>query len=216
MLAVVMMPPACWRRLHSTARGDATSAGEPSAVLMPGERPADHVRYQPLDDRSATVLLEILAMCLGGLATAAVMQFYRGRRTGHDADAWVIVGNMNTLLRLDLDHLTGDDDNHGLRELRVELKEAAAKRPELERKLLEHYNALVGVAITFGEKVHDEHGVIDMRAVGNRRNHVQNALAVGDQIEAALGGIAELAKCGNRDRSERVRESYHRVAIKTA
>ena len=162
------------------------------------------------------MLLGILAMCLGGLVTAAVMQFYRGRRSGHDADVWVIVANMNTLLRLDLDHLTGDDDNHGLRELRGELKEAAAKRPELERKLLEHYNALVGVAITFGEKVHDEHGVIDMRAVGNRRNHVQNALAAGDQIEAALGGIAELAKCGNRDRSERVRESHHRVAIKTA
>ncbi len=155
-------------------------------------------------------------MCLAGLVTAGVMQFYRIRRSGHDADLWVIVGNMNTLLRLDLDHLTGDDENHGLCEARVALKEAAAKRTESERKLLEHYNALVGVAIAFGEKVHDEHGVIDMRAVGNRRNHVQNALAVGDQIEAALGGIAELAKCGNRDRSERVRESYHRAAIRIA
>ena len=179
-------------------------------------RIAEHLRYEPSDDRSATVLLDILAMCLGGLATAGIMQYYRGRRSGHDADMWVVVGNMNTLLRLDLDHLTGDDDNHGLRELRVELKEAAAKRSESERKLLEHYNALVGVAIAFGEKVHDEHGVIDMRAVANRRAHVHNALAIGDQIEAALGGIAELANCRNQDRSERVRESYQRVAIKIA
>ena len=67
----------------------------------------------------------------------------------------------------------------------------------------------VGIAIAFGEKVHDEHGIVDLQAVANRRAHVQNALAVGDQLEAALGGITELAKCVNRDRNERVRQSYH-------
>lgn len=160
--------------------------------------------------------LAILAMCLGGFVAAGIMQVYRGRRSGHDAGVWIVVANMNMLLRLDLDHLTGDDENHGLRELRTSLKEAAAKRPEDERKLLEHYNGLVGVAIAFGEKVHDEHGVIDMRAVGNRRVHVNNALAIGDRIEAALGGIAELAKSENRDRSERLRSSSRRVAVRIA
>ncbi len=154
-----------------------------------------------------------LALCAGGAITAAVMAYQRARRAGIDVAAWVQVGNMNTLLRLDLDHLTGDDDNFGLREARVELEESAAKRPAAERRLFDHYNALVGIAIAFGVKVHDDHGIVDLHAVANRRAHVQNALAVGDQLEAALGGIAELATCVNRDRNERVRQSYHVPAI---
>jgi hypothetical protein len=162
------------------------------------------------------VAIAILAMCLGGLITAGLMEFQRHRRTVSNFDAWIIVANMNTLLRLDLDHLTGDDDNHGLRELRAALKTAAAERRPHERKLLEHFNGLAGVAIAFGEKVHDEHGIIDMRAVSNRRTHVQNALAVGDQIEAALGGIGELAKSENRDRTDRLRERYQMAATESA
>ena len=149
-----------------------------------------------------------LALCAGGGITAAVMAYQRVRRAAGDVADWVQVANMNTLLRLDLDHLTGDDDNFGLREARGALKQSTAKRPATERKLFDHYNALVGIAIKFGEKVHDEHGIVNLQAVANRRAHVQNALAVGDQLEAALGGISELAKCVNRDRNERVRQSY--------
>ena len=143
------------------------------------------------------MLLGVLALCLGGgLIAAAGMQVYANHRRCADAAAWILISNVNTLLRLDLDHLTGDDDNAGLRELRVALKEIAAKRPPAERKLFERLNALVGVAITFGEKVHDAGGNVDLRAVANRRAHLQNALALGDRIEAALGGIAELARDG--------------------
>ena len=148
--------------------------------------------------------MEIIAMCLGGAVAAVALQLYRTHRAAEGAAEWILVANMNTLLRLDLDHLTGDDDNHGLREMRTALKEAAEKRPPSERKLLERYNALVGVAITFGEKVHDAAGNVDMRAVANRRNHVQNALALGDRIEAALGGLAELANDGQPSSSDRV------------
>ena len=49
-----------------------------------------------------------------------------------------------------------------------------------------------------------------MMAVATRREHVQNALAVGDQIEAALGGLDELARCGNIDRKNRIRQYYQR------
>jgi len=156
-----------------------------------------------------------LSLCAGGGITAAVMAYQRARRFGGDVADWVQVANMNTLLRLDLDHLTGDDENFGLREARAALKTASAKRPAAERKLFDHYNALVGIAIKFGEKVHDEHGIVDLQAVANRRAHVQNALAVGDQLEAALGGISELAKCVNRDRNERVRQSYQTPALAT-
>jgi hypothetical protein len=152
-----------------------------------------------------------VAMCVGGLVTAGVLQYHRIRRAGRDAAAWVHVGNMNTLLRLDLDHLTGNDDNHGLRELRAALKELSADRSPGERKLFEHYNALVGVAIAFGERVRDDAGIVHMQAVANRRAYVQNALAVGDQIEAALGGIEELARCEQPDRSERMRQIYQRA-----
>ncbi len=156
-----------------------------------------------------------LALCAGGGIAAAVMSYQRARRSGGDVADWVLVANMNTLLRLDLDHLTGDDDNFGLKEARAALKASSAKRPATERRLFEHYNALVGIAIKFGEKVHDDHGIVDLQAVANRRAHVQNALAVGDQLEAALGGIAELAKCVNRDRNERVRQSYQTPALAT-
>lgn len=164
---------------------------------------------------TAALIWTFLTLCAGGGITAAVMSYQRARRAGGDVAAWVQVGNMNTLLRLDLDHLTGDDDNFGLREARIELEEAAAKRPAAERRLFAHYNALVGIAIAFGVKVHDEHGIVDLQAVANRRTHVQNALAVGDQLEAALGGITELAKCVNRDRNERVRQSYHVPVVPT-
>ena len=152
-----------------------------------------------------------VAMCVGGLITAGVLYYHRIRRAGRDAAAWVHVGNMNTLLRLDLDHLTGNDDNYGLRELRAAFKELSAHRSPGDRKLFEQYNALVGVAIAFGEKVRDDDGVVHMQAVANRRAHVQNALAVGDQIEAALGGIEELARCGQPDRRERMRQIYQRA-----
>jgi hypothetical protein len=148
------------------------------------------------------VLLGVVALCLGALVAAAGMQVYHTHRRSDDAATWILVANVNTLLRLDLDHLTGDDENAGLCELRVALKEAAAKRPVDERKLLERFNALVGVAIAFGEKVHDANGTIDLRAVANRRAHVHNALALGDKIEAALGGIAELARDGQRSSSD--------------
>lgn len=156
-----------------------------------------------------------LALCAGGGITAVVMAYQHARRFGTDVADWVQVANMNTLLRLDLDHLTGDDDNFGLREARTALEAATAKRPAAERKLFDHYNALVGIAIKFGERVHDAHGIVDLQAVANRRAHVQNALAVGDQLEAALGGISELAKCVNRDRSERLRQSYHTPTLAT-
>ncbi len=157
---------------------------------------------------TAALIWTFLALCAGGGITAAVMAYQRARREGGDIADWVQVANMNTLLRLDLDHLTGDDDNFGLRESRSALKASTGKRPYAERKLFDHYNALVGIAIKFGEKVHDEHGIVDLQAVANRRVHVQNALAVGDQLEAALGGISELAKGVRSDRNERVRQSY--------
>jgi hypothetical protein len=153
-----------------------------------------------------------VAMCGGGLITAGVLSYFRFRRAAREAAAWVHVGNMNTLLRLDLDHLTGNDDNHALRELRAAFKEIIAHRSPGERKLFERYNSLVGVAIAFGLKVRDDDGVVHMQAVANRRAHVQNALAAGDQIEAALGGIAELARCGQPDRRERLRQIYQRAS----
>jgi hypothetical protein len=149
------------------------------------------------------VITELAAMGFGGAAVAVGLQIYRAHRAAETAVAWMLVANVNTLLRLDLDHLTGDDENHGLRELRVALKEAAAKRPEAERRMFERFNALVGVAIAFGERVHDAAGNVDMRAVANRRAHLQNALALGDRIEAALGGIGELANDGKAPASER-------------
>ncbi|MEA2690408.1 MAG: hypothetical protein QOJ39_3942 [Candidatus Eremiobacteraeota bacterium] len=148
------------------------------------------------------MIMEIVAMGLGAGVSAVASQLFRAHRTAEGAAEWILVANMNTLLRLDLDHLTGDDENHGLREMRVALKEAAEKRSPSERRLLERYNALVGVAITFGEKVHDAAGNVDMRAVANRRAHLQNALALGDRIEAALGGIAELANDGELSRGD--------------
>jgi hypothetical protein len=138
------------------------------------------------------------------------MRWLRVREDGESVAAWVLVANMNTLLRLDLDHITGDDDNFALREARAALKMFAASRPLRERKLLDHYNGLVGVAVAFGERVHNEHGIVDMQAVAIRRAHVQNALAVGDQIEAALGGLTELARCVNVDRKDRIRQNYQR------
>ena len=174
--------------------------------------PGTQARTEDATVSTAALIWTFLALCAGGGITAAVMAYQRVRRAAGDVADWVQVANMNTLLRLDLDHLTGDDDNFGLREARGALKASTTKRPFAERKLFDHYNALVGIAIKFGEKVHDEHGIVNLQAVANRRAHVQNALAVGDQLEAALGGITELAKCANRDRNERVRESYHTAA----
>lgn len=157
-----------------------------------------------------TALWVVAALAAGGGATAGALRWHRFRSGAKDTALWVLVANMNTLLRLDLDHISGDDDNFALRESRGDLKRMAAHRTAPERKLFDHYNSLVGVAIAFGERVHTEHGIVDMQAVANRRTHVQNALAVGDQIEAALGGLAELARCGNVDRRERNRQSYQR------
>jgi len=159
----------------------------------------------------AGALWDVALLCAGGAATAGAMNWWRLRDDAQSVAAWVLVANMNTLLRLDLDHLSGDDDNFALREARASLKTFATSRPERERKLLEHYNGLVGIAIAFGERVHDDHGLVDMQSVANRRTHIQNALAVGDQIEAALGGLSELARCGNIDRKERVRQTHQRV-----
>ncbi|HEV3088506.1 MAG TPA: hypothetical protein VGX96_14935 [Candidatus Elarobacter sp.] len=156
--------------------------------------------------------MEFVAMSLGGLIAAGAMYWARLRRDADRIAAWVLVANMNTLLRLDLDHLSGDDENFGLSEMRGSLKELATKRPAREAKLLEHYNALVGIAIRFGTKVHDAHGNVDLQAVANRRDHVHNALAVGDQIEAALGGIDELAKGNEADRSDPVGRRRYRTA----
>jgi hypothetical protein len=153
------------------------------------------------------VALEILAMGAGGALAAAAIRLYRVHRDSKDAEAWILVANMNTLLRLDLDHITGDDRNDGLREMRTVLKELAAKRRPRERALLERYNALVGIAVAFGEKVHAADGTVDLRAVANRRGHVQNALAIGDRIEAALGGIAEVANDDQVTRMERATPS---------
>ena len=161
----------------------------------------------------AAALWAVASLCAGGLAAVVLMRWLRLREDAQYVALWVQVANMNTLLRLDLDHLTGDDDNFALREARGALKAFAADRPERERKLLDHYNGLAGVAVAFGERVHNHHGIIDMQAVANRRAHVQNALAVGDQIEAALGGLAELARCANLDRKERVRENYQRPDV---
>jgi hypothetical protein len=147
--------------------------------------------------------MEILAMGVGGAVAAAAMRLYRVHRDSKDAATWILVANMNTLLRLDLDHITGDDRNDGLREMRACLKDLAAKRRPKERALLERYNALVGIAIAFGEKVHGADGTVDLRAVANRRSHVQNALVIGDRVEAALGGIAEIANDAQASRSDR-------------
>jgi hypothetical protein len=159
----------------------------------------------------ATALWVVASVCAGSVVTSITMRWRNFRRHADDVALWVLVANMNTLLRLDLDHLSGDDDNFALREARTALKELAAARPLPERKLLDHFNALAGIAVAFGERVHNEHGVVNMHAVVNRRAHVQNALAIGDQIEAALGGLAELARCGNVDRRERLRQSYQRT-----
>ena len=157
--------------------------------------------------------LAFFAMCAGGAIAAGAMYVCRARRDAYVTAAWVHVANMNTLLRLDLDHLSGDDDNHALREARAALKELVAKRPAGERALFNRYNALVGIAAAFGEKVHDKDGLVDLQAVANRRTHLQNALAAGDQLEAALGGIDELARCADGDRRERVRQSYQSVTM---
>ena len=138
--------------------------------------------------------LIVVATSLGALAAAAAVQFYHLRRRAADTSLWILVANANTLLRLDLDHLAGDDENYGLAEMRDRLTAAALERPAQERKMLERYNALVGIAIAFGRNVHDAHGVVDLRAVANRRAHVESALALGDRIEAAYGGIAELSR----------------------
>lgn len=144
------------------------------------------------------MLVALAAATLGAMLTAVVMQIYRAHRRSSDAAAWITVSNVNTLLRLDLEHLAGDDHNDGLRQLRVALEEAAESRLPRERALLERFNALVGVAIAFGERVHDDAGNVDMRAVANRRSHVQSALALGERIEAALGGVDELARDAER------------------
>ena len=140
------------------------------------------------------MLFAIVTGLFGAAAAVAVIEVIRSNRRSADAAAWILVSNVNTLLRLDLDHLTGDDENAGLRELRTALKEAGARRPPAERKLFERFNALVGIAIAFGEKVHDANGNVDLRAVANRRAQLQNALVLGDRLEAALGGIAEVAR----------------------
>lgn len=158
-------------------------------------------------------LLAFLAMCAGGAIAAGAMHACRARRDAYITAAWVYVAGMNTLMRLDLDHLSGDDDNHALREARNALKELVAKRPASERALFRRYNGLVGIALAFGENVHDRRGVVDSQAVANRRTHLHNALAVGDQLEAALGGIDELARCADGDRRERVRQSYQVIAV---
>jgi hypothetical protein len=161
----------------------------------------------------AAALWTVASLCAGAAGAVGVMRWLRLRESSEGIALWVLVANMNTLLRLDLDHLTGDDDNFALREARGALKTFASSRPVRERKLLDHFNALVGIAVAFGERVHGTHGLIDMQAVANRRAHVQNALAVGDQIEAALGGLAELARCVNVDRKERLRLAYQRPEV---
>src|SRR5665213_2962025 len=50
-------------------------------------------------------------MSVGGAVAAAAMRLYRVHRESKDAETWILVANMNTLLRLDLDHITGDDRN---------------------------------------------------------------------------------------------------------
>lgn len=158
------------------------------------------------------MVMDFLALCLGGLIAAGVMYWSGLRRDADRVAAWLLVANMNTLLRLDLDHLSGDDENFGLAEMRAALKELAAKRPAPEAKLLEHYNALVGIAIRFGTKVHDAHGNVDLQAVAIRRDHVHNALASGERIEAALGGIDELAKGNDADRPDPIGRRRYRTA----
>ncbi|HEX3550044.1 MAG TPA: hypothetical protein VHT53_06685 [Candidatus Elarobacter sp.] len=144
------------------------------------------------------MVVALAAMALGGLLTAVAIQIYRAHHRCADATAWLAVANANMLLRADLDHLCGDDRNDGLRELRAQLEAVASRRQPAERALLERYNGLVCIAIAFGEKVHDADGNVDMRAVANRRAHVQGALTFGERIEAALGGIAELARDAER------------------
>ncbi len=138
------------------------------------------------------------AVILGGLLAGVVVEIFRAHKRCADNVAWLVVANINALLRQDLEHLWGDDRNDGLRELRCTLEDAAKRRPALERTLLDRYNGLIGVAIAFGEKVHDAAGNVDMRAVANRRAHVQSALVLGERIEAALGGFAELARDAER------------------
>src|SRR5579885_3030660 len=156
-------------------------------------RPSSRIRRRPITGDTAVeqggrriLLFAIVTGLFGAAAAVAAIEVMRSNRRSADAAAWILVSNVNTLLRLDLDHLTGDDENAGLRELRTALKEAAVKRPAAERKLFERFNALVGVAIAFGEKVHDANGNIDLRAVANRRAQLQNALVLGDRLEAAL------------------------------
>jgi len=144
------------------------------------------------------MVVTFAAMVLGALLAAVVIEIHRAHRRCADNVAWLVVANINALLRQDLEHLWGDDRNDGLRELRLTLGDAAKRRPALERTLLDRYNGLIGVAIAFGEKVHDAAGNVDMRAVTNRRAHVQAALALGERIEAALGGFGELARDARR------------------
>jgi hypothetical protein len=140
----------------------------------------------------------IIVAALGALAGAFAFETSRARRRASDGAAWIAVSTANELLRADLDHLCGDDPNHGLRELRGAIELAAGRRSPAERALFERYNGLLGIAIAFGEKVHDAAGNIDMRAVAMRREHVRNALRLGERIEFALGGIAQLARDAER------------------
>ncbi len=144
------------------------------------------------------MVVALAATALGGLLTAVAIQIFQAHRRCADGVAWLVVANVNTLLRADLEHLWGDDRNDGLRELRTALADAARRRPPAQRSLLERFNGLIGVAIAFGEKMHDESGNVNMRAVAHRRAHVLTALALGERIEAAFGGIAELARDAER------------------
>lgn len=140
------------------------------------------------------MLVILAAMALGALLTAAAVGLARTHRRCADAAAWVAVGNANELLRADLDDLDGDDPNLGLRHLQAAIDHAARRRAPAERALLGRYGGLIGVAVAFGEHMHDDDGTVDQRAVATRREHVRNALRLGERIEFALGGIAQLAR----------------------
>ena len=140
------------------------------------------------------MVVTLAAFVLGAVLAAVALEVARARRRCTDGAAWLAVANANELLRADLDNLAGDDPNHGLRGLRLAISESAARRPGPERALLDRFNGLLGVAIAFGEKVHDAGGELDMRAVAMRREHVRNALRLGERIEYALGGIGQVAR----------------------
>ncbi len=156
------------------------------------------------------MVVALAGMALGALLTAVVIEIHRAHRRCANSVAWLVVANVNALLRADLEHLWGDDRNDGLRELRLALEDTARRRSGAERTLLERYNGLIGIAIAFGEKMHDAAGNVDMRAVANRRAHVQSALVLGERIEAALGGFAELARDAERGDRPRSRRSRRR------